>query len=375
MKKVFVLLFILLLSGMASLSAAAEEGSAAELYRRQYESSGAGELADLLPGQTENAMDRLEIDPADPASLSKLEPKNVFAVIWEFLADGAKTPLSVTAALVGVLLLFASAGNLMGEAPGSAFAVFVCFGAALVLLRPVYEAIGGVESAIRGISVFMLSFVPVFAGIMLSSGAVSSAGGFSALLLGAAESMAQFVSFGFVPMIGGCMCLGICGGLSPVPGIARIGEFLKKTAIWVMGLATTLFLGVLSIQTSIQAAADNLGLRTSKAVLGGAIPVMGPAIAETLGTAKSCLSLLRSGVGIYGVLAVVLMALPLLSELILWRAGLWLCAGVGEVFGMKEACALFRSVDFCLAILIGALVFVALLFIISLTVAIRAGGG
>ena len=140
-----------------------------------------------------------------------------------------------------------------------------------------------------------------------------------------------------------------------------------------MGIATTLFLGILSLQNTFATAADGIGIRTSKVMLSTAIPIMGPAIAESINTARGCLGLLRSGVGIYAVLAIVIIALPVIIQLVLWRISMWVTSGVAEMLGMKQVEGLLRSVDFCISVLLAAVCFTTLLFIISLTVCTGVG--
>lgn len=375
MKKIMIVFFVcVLMLQLFVFTASAEDSDASKLYQQQYDISGVEELEKLLPEDTNELLDSFGIDPENPEAIEQIKTENILSSLWEMLTKGLSQPLSVVMQIIGVLLIFAAADGLITEPAGNGISVFACFLAALLLLQPVYVLIDGLESALKGISTFMLSFVPVYAGIMVSSGNAGTAGGFSALLLAAAEGISQFMSFAFLPLISGCMCLCISGGISPVPGISRLAEWIKKSAIWVMGIITTVFLGVLSIQTTVTASADNLGIRTSKAVISGSIPIMGPAIAETLNTARGCLTLLRSGVGIYGAVAVALIALPILTELIVWRLGIWLCTGVSELFCMQQVGSLFKAVDFCLSILVGVVSFTALLFIISMTVSLKTGG-
>ncbi len=365
--------YIMILIFSCPVSAEAEgENEAHELYERQYQSSGVDTLKEKLPEETNRILKEMNLDPSDPTAAFSPESKNIFSLILELFGKGVSPPLTATVSIVAMLLIFSSVGGLMSETAGISISVFVCFLGSIAMLEPAYSLVFSVQDAIKAISTFMLSFIPIYAAIMVSSGRSGSAGGFSSLLLGACEGISGLVSFGFTPIVGGCMCLGICSSISPVSGISRICEWIKKTSVCIMGIAMTVFLSVLSVQTSVQAVADNVSIRTSKAVLSSSLPVMGPAVAETLNTARGCLDLLRSGVGIYGAAAVLLMALPIIIQLLLWRVSMWLCSGVSEIFGMREVNTLFRSVDFCLSILMGAIAFTALLFIISLTISMKA---
>ena len=340
------------------------------LYKRQFESSGANELNSALSKDTSRILDQLGIDPSSPEGIFSPDAKSIFSLLGDFFNSGIKDPLKAAISITGIILILSSVNGLIITTAPNGISIFICFIASMLTLEPIYSLMGSICEGIKSLSSFMLSFVPIYSGIMLSGGKTLAAGGFSTLLLGAAETVTYIISYCFVPIAGGAMCLGICGSISPVAGITRLSEWIKKSANWAMGIATTLFLSILSVQNTIAAASDTVGMRTSKAVISTTIPVMGPAIAETLNTAKACLSLLRSGVGIYAVAAILVIALPIIIELLLWRFSMWITSAVAEMFGLISVSSLFRSVDFALSILLGAVFFTALLFIISLAISI-----
>lgn len=343
------------------------------LYSNQFESSGGKNIEENLPPEATEFLNDMGINPETPLTFWNSNPKNIFKSILDFLSSGGINPIKTALAIIGILLIFASVEGFLENSPGENISVFICFLASLSLLSPVFSLIENVKAAISGISTFMLGLVPVYAGVTLSAGNVASAQGFSSLLLLASEGISQFISFVFIPISSATMCLGICGSLSPIPMATKLCELIKKVSIWAMGIAVSVFLSILSFQNTITFATDNIGMRTSKAVLSSTIPVMGPAIAETLTTAKGCLGILRSGIGIYGAAAVGVLALPIIFELLLWRISMWLCSVVAETFNMVKTAPLFKAIDFCLSILLGCVIFTALLFIIALTISTKTG--
>ena len=356
-----------------TIFASAEENSFdRELFERQLEQSGAGDLALFLPEDTAQIMEDLEINPKNPESIFSLDSDGIFSVILSFLTEGISTPLKTALSIIGILLIFASFEGILEQNQNN-MSIFVCFVASIVATQPIYGLMESVKEAIQSLSNFMLSLVPIYTGIMLSLGKTMASSGFSSLLLGASEVISYLISYLFVPISGAVMCLAICGGISPVAGFLRLSEWIKKCSIWAMGIATTLFLGILSLQNTFSTAADGLGVRTSKAMLSSTIPIMGPAIAETLSTARGCLNILRSGVGIYAVIAIGILVLPVIIELVLWRFSMWICSAVSEIFGMKQVELLLRSVDYCLSVLLAAVCFTALLFVIALAMTFSGG--
>ncbi|MBE6761889.1 MAG: hypothetical protein E7551_06340 [Ruminococcaceae bacterium] len=365
---VFIALFFMVTLVVSAEEAAFEE----ELFKRQLQQSGAGEIDSFLPADTAKILEDLGINPENPETLFSFDGKGIVSVVFSFLTDGISAPLKTALSIIGILLIFASFEGVLEQNQNN-MSIFVCFVASIVATQPIYSLMESVKEAIQSLSTFMLSLVPVYTGIMLSLGKTMASSGFSTLLLGASEVIAYLVSYLFVPISGAVMCLAVCGGISPVLGILRLSEWIKKCSTWAMGIATTIFLGILSLQNTFSSAADGLGIRASKAMLSSTIPIMGPAIAETISTARGCLNILRSGVGIYAVIAIGILALPVITELILWRFSMWVSSAVAEMFGIKQVELLLRSVDFCLSVLLAAVCFTALLFVIALAMTFSGG--
>ena len=137
-----------------------------------------------------------------------------------------------------------------------------------------------------------------------------------------------------------------------------------------MGLVTTLFLGVLSISGTVTSATDSLALKTTRFLVSG-VPVVGGAIAESLTATTASIDVLKSGVGAFGILAVVVILLPILITLLLWKAALFLSSFISEVLDVKVISSFLNAVGAVVSVTIGVLIFVGILFIIGLTILIR----
>jgi len=70
--------------------------------------------------------------------------------------------------------------------------------------------------------------------------------------------------------------------------------------------------------------------------------------------------------------AVVLILLPLISELFLWRIVIMVSSAVANMMSVK-AVGVLKAVDSLLALLMGMILFVGALFVISISVLIKKG--
>lgn len=375
-KTIRILLLSFILTALFSFPALCLDAS--EMYSQQYESSGAGDLPDTLPDTAQSALEKFGISPSDPASISGLTPGNVFHMIRDFIATGGKKPLSAAAAVLAVILLCALIDGIGGSIEkkefGGVFSYVSVLSIAAMVLVPLLQTVADTVSAIKGCSVFMLAFVPVYAAVLVAGGKSVTAMGFQPLLLGAAQAVSQLASFVISPLVGMYLAVNISTSVTGGINLNGVGNCIKKVASWMLTLVMTLFVGLLGVQTAINSASDGVAIKTSKFLVGSFVPVVGSSLGDALTTVQSCLSLLKSSVAVYAVVAIAAVFLPVLLELLLWRAALLATSAVADIFSMEKISGLLRSTDSVLAILIGIVLCIALLFLVSVTVVVLAGG-
>lgn len=364
---VFFLIFCLLFSFPVS-------AETVDPYGEMYEDSGAGEIEDILPDETRKILGHLNVDISDSGWVNELTFESVWGQILDFLKEGATTPMKCGGLCLAVLLLTAAASTFdffrpFGEVAGYIFAVCAVSG----MLIPLFSLIQSSVAAVKGISTLMTGFVPLYAGLLTLGGQALTASGMSFLLLGAAGLVGGLASFVILPLMSCYLGVGMAGSVMPMGGINRLGDGMKKAAMWGLSLTLTVFLGLLSVQTAVNRAADGLGLKTVRFMIGTFIPVAGGALSETLTTLLGSLKLLKTSVLMFVAVAVAFTVLPLVIELLIWRLTLFVLDVAADILGVKAKTEILRAADCVLALLVGVLLFTATLFIISL--AVISGGG
>lgn len=337
-------------------------------YNDLYESSGAEALEDALPDDARSLMDELGFDMLS----GDLSSKGMMQIIGEIFADSFSSSGKFIFICCAIIILYAVFAGIGGEENLAAeyISLLAVAGGCIV---PAVSLIKDASTAIEGVGGFMLTFIPVFAGILIAGGSVTAAGGFSGMLLFAAEGVSTVISGAVVPFISMFSALSVSSACTPLK-IGKTVESLKKISTWLLTLALTLFTGILGLQTAISSAADNTALRTARFMAGSFLPVVGSAVGEVLGTVTGCVGMLRSTAGVYGILGVLFIIFPVFAQLVAWRVSLMLCEALADLFSADRIGALLRSVGSAISLLMGIVAFSALLFILSLTIVMQAGG-
>ena len=361
-KRIIIFIFIIILFGSVRVSA------------QSYTIDGIDEVESAVSEDAAEFFNEYGISPDSTDWIEKFNSKNVFVHIAEFLKNGAKTPLEISGGALTLIIITALIGALSSNSETAKTAVFICSLSLIVYLSvEVYSVISASVSAVKGTATFMLSFVPMYAGVVAVSGGAMTAATMSSMLLLAAEAAGMLAAYFIVPVMGGYLSVSVCSCVSPLIQKNSVGETHKKIALWALSLVSTVFLGILSIQTTINSSADSLSLRTSKFIIGTTVPVAGQVLSEATATVTASMQLLRSSVGIYGVLALCFFFLPILAELLLWRITMLWLSIISEILETGRAAGVFKAVDSMLSLLIGIILLIGALFIISLTVVITMG--
>lgn len=368
MKKVRMLILFLIFAALFTISvSAAESESPEEFYVEQYKNSGAEDLEDSLPDSAKDYFSEHGIDPSDYNWVNSLSAESVFKHILTFITSGAKAPLNTGAVIIAIILISAALTSAEIKSSAMTAAIYASAAAsAAVIAVPVSSVINTSVNALRGIGVFMLSFIPVFAVIVAASGATVTAASMSALLLAAAETVSYISSFIVLPLMGGYLTLSLSSAVSPLIKKSGITETVKKLAFWIMAFISAVFVGILGIQTAVNSSADTLVSKTAKFIIGSSIPVAGGVLSEAMNTVTASMGLLKSSIGIYGALACAVTLLPLVIELLIWRAVLLISSSVSEIFSLGGIAGLLRAIDSMLSVLIGIILLVGAMFVISL---------
>ncbi len=359
---------------LLSFTVSAEDISAEEFYYSQYKQSGAEGLRDHLPDETKEFLEQNGIDPENSGWLGAIEPENVFSHIGSFLKSGAKTPIAAGAVILCLTLISSALSGMEIKGASSVSTGYaVALSAVAAISAPVFSVITAAISALQGCATFMTAFVPVFAVIVTASGRAATSISMSTLLLGACQAVNLVADFIIMPLMSGYLAISIAASVSPLIEKSGIADGIKKICYWTMSLLTTVFLGILSIQTAVNASADTLSLKTAKFIIGSAVPIAGTALSEALTTVTASMGILKTTVGIYGVIACAVLFLPLVAELLMWRICFNLTSVISELLSVGKITVILKSADTVFSVLIGIILLTAALFIISLGVVLSSG--
>lgn len=365
MKKAGIFIIILLfLANLFSLTVHAEES---------YDLSG---VYNSLSDEAKSHMLSLGADSADVNTLSQLSFEGVMNEIASIAAENAQAPLkgliSVTAMLLIASLLTAYKGALGETGTVLNLTLSLCLGAAVAI--PAAQTIQSAGDIIANASQLMLAYIPVTVLLLVSSGSAAGSAAYYASVLGLSEGITQLSSHVILPFLNMLLGLGLAGGVSDGVNLDGFGKTLSKAAKWLLSFAMAVFTAVLGIRQVLANSVDSVANRAAKFALSSFVPVVGSALSEALKTVQGSVSVLKSGVGVFVILALAVTFLPVLLRTLLWIFTLWLGKSTAEALNLPQGTRLLGGLSDVFSTLTAVMLCVMTVYIISTALLFLMGG-
>ncbi|MBE6559773.1 MAG: hypothetical protein E7662_01505 [Ruminococcaceae bacterium] len=343
------------------------------------------EIEQFREGLPEKMPDALRDALSDPEAATNLGDALTFSALWEVIAASVKELLPSSAALMirlmGILLccgLMSAGKNTLGLG-GTVNAWEVCCG--LCLSLGTADSLRGIltrcEEYIRALTDLVSGVTPIACALTAASGNLNGAAVNRAALMLLYTLFQNLYSVLLLPAIRISFSIALVSTLGGVLRLDAIGRCVRRLFTWFIALLGVILSFVIGVQNVIARSADSFSMRTVKFALGSFIPLVGGALSDALGTAVSSLQLIRSTCGVVCAAAVLLLALPIILQLILQRAVFSLCQGAAELTGCDREGKLFGEMHGILGnmLALAAIVSLLFLFVLTLMTTLHGAGG
>ena len=366
----YLLLLAFLLSGALILPVVGEEAvTLPEAY---------GDLSEHIPPEVE------ELLPEGLLSENAEEALEAACALsdWQYLlhvflgAVGLRLDDAVTllCTLMGLILVAAVMGKLKEGIGGTSGELF-----GFCLRLALYTAIClQTVAMLERVQIFFTQLTALMGGMIPVMGVLYALGGNAGQAAASQEMMlvflgvCEYVSAVVTPPVCAvCMSFSLMDAFGLRMTLSPLCGQIKRWYVSLLGLLTFLLSLALSAQSVLVGRVDSMGMRGLKYAVGNLLPVVGGAIAGTLGTVSAGVSLLRGVAGTSGILLLMLLLLPTLAELLILRATLSLSASGADLLGCDGEARLLREIASLHGYLAAAVSMCSVVFVLALALLVH----
>lgn len=334
------------------------------------ENGAVSEVTEIIPPQAQELLDsksiRETVDGVTPATLME--------TVIHTVKNYATAPLRMLVSLCGIMVL-CGIMEVFGATLGTGgskdiLQVVIAVAVASVIVSPVVTCITEAAVVLRDYALFIVSYIPIFAGIITASGQPLTAVAYNIFLFWICQMTSKLISSYFVPLLCGYLALAVISVVCPMLKLGKLVSGIKTFVVWGLTLTITIFVGLLSIQSVVASGGDNVTVKTAKFMIGSLVPGVGGALSDLFVAAQGCIQLAKGTLGAFGVVVTLFTFLPILIRVLLWYLSLNIASLVGNVLGVQEMATLMKSISSTLGIILAVLLYDSLLVIISTTIMI-----
>ena len=302
------------------------------------------ELEDELPEEVEDLLP----DGIFSEDNEQMESAVNSAISWEYiigviidligvnLGDIARVLATVSIVIVLSSLLSALNNTIAGPTLKRIIELASSSVLALTLMELSKEPLSRATQLFDNIALFVNTVSPVICGMYAMGGNVSSAIVHNYGLIVFLSITENICAIAIEIIISCCLALTLASAFLDNTKLSSLSSGIKGLFTFFIGFLTLIFTTVISSQSLLASKGDSLSAKTAKLLSVQIIPLVGNTIGESLKTAGASIEYLRSNVGIALVVAFILLVLPTIISIGLYRMVFIVTNSLAGLLGCKK---------------------------------------
>lgn len=233
------------------------------------------------------------------------------------------------------------------------------------LLKPTNSLIALGINTVREISEYGKLLLPVMTAALAAQGGVTSS---TVLYTGTAlfnAILSSLISSIIVPMIYVYLCLSIANSAMEEDILKNIKQFVKWLMTWSLKIIIYVFTGYIGITGVVSGTVDASAIKATKLAISGFVPVVGGIISDASETILVSAGLMKSAVGVYGLLAIMAVWIGPFLRIGIQYILLKLTSGICNIFSSKQITSLIEDFTGAMGLLLAMTGTLCLLLLIS----------
>lgn len=230
------------------------------------------------------------------------------------------------------------------------------------------DTVGLLTGIMEVVSPFMLA-------ILIATGEIVTSGIIGSVLLFITSLIGVVVTYIILPLLTASLVFKIISNMSDGIKVDKLAKIFSSTAMWTIGIAFTLFLGIMELEGSVTTSIDEVAVKTTQAAVSNLVPVVGKFVSDSLEVVMGASEIIGKTVGIIGIVVIVIGSLMPIIKIILCSFMCFVLSAVSELLNTdSKITGLCESMSKQYKTLLGIMVGVIVTFIIGIGVVINLMG-
>ncbi|MBR2241533.1 MAG: stage III sporulation protein AE [Clostridia bacterium] len=233
------------------------------------------------------------------------------------------------------------------------------------------DIINMVKESIQNLVAFINLLIPILITLMITTGSIASASMIQPIIIFMVTVISNFIVNVIIPITLVSTSLSIISQISEKVQIDKLAKFMKSSAIWILGVILTLFVGVASLEGSLSSSVDGVTAKTTKAAVSNFIPVVGKILGDAVDTVMGCSIILKNALGVVGVIVIIGICIVPIFKLTTLMLMFYLGSAICQPIADGKIIKLLANMGDTFKLLLAILCSVSVMLIIGITLIIK----
>lgn len=373
MKKVIMIFIILICIFYMNISLADTED---DVINSQMDSFNISSFIDEANKYSNDILKDINIqDLLNNAIKGELDTNQLLKNIFPLLGNEIKEALKVMGSILIIVLIhsiFKSIADNLNNKSVSQITYYVQYILiATVIMTNFSSIISLTKESVGNMIAFIQVLFPLLMTLMLASGSVVSVNLVQPVILFIINLISNIFQSIIIPIILVGTAFANVSKISDKIQIDKLSKFVKSSAVWVIGILLTIFVGVLSVEGTLGSSVDGITAKTAKAAVSSFIPVVGKVLGDAVDTVIGCSAILKNAIGIVGVIVVIAICIMPILKLAVITIIYQLTAALCEPIADSKIVSLIEQMADTFKILLAIVCSISVMLIIGITLVIN----
>lgn len=217
---------------------------------------------------------------------------------------------AITIYIIIVIMAIINNIQLEKDSDVSKIANLVCFLAlSAITIATFSDTMASFKNIVGTLTTIMQVVSPFLMAILIGTGAITTTGIIQPLLLFLASLVGFIINYIVVPFFSISVAFNVISSISENLRLEKISKLFTSSALWITSIVLTVFLGILSAETSISSSVDSLAVKTTQTAVSNFVPVVGKFFSDSFETVVGATKIISKVGGTIGIIGIILVAI------------------------------------------------------------------
>lgn len=233
------------------------------------------------------------------------------------------------------------------------------------------KIISSVKDSVNNMVAFTNMLIPILIALVITTGNITTATIIQPIIIFITTLIGNFINYIAIPILLVSTALGIISKISDKVQVDKLAKKLMSGTTWIIGIILTIFVTVISIDSSLTGSVDAVTSKTSKAVVSSLVPVVGKILGDAVDSVIGCSNILKNALGTLGVIIIIGIGLVPIVKLLLLMAAYHITAAVCEPIADSKIVKLLEQMGNTFKQLMAFMCSMTVVIIVGTTIVIK----